>query len=387
MKKYNILTMCFLLIACASGGNNTINNTKHKVLTTKQSNEIITGIEGKDSNSDEISLESVRFTSSDSIIENQNNYISFKLNKNGKIEELKAVDSDGTEINSGMDSDILNSSKRIKDSNIFISTLSVFEFLPAESGIDLIKNESVTYAYTLEKLKEELKKKVENKNPTEQEKKDAFDKIEALTSESLGIKKDKKHKLKIEQEMYGKYVGLKYSDFGFLNREFKEQKDNGDSEIIDNKSGLTLIAGGFQERNIDKAIIQEKVVFNGKAVGVIKNKNFADGNLNLVDGKTELTFDPSNSSEKLKISFSNWYDLEVNKDSLNSKTIKFTNSKGNQIDSKFQLDENVPDNIEKFETKYYGINGTVLESVGYLEYKKESAGTEKILKISFGAKK
>ena len=153
MKRYTMLSVFMLLVACAGGGNNSKNNPND--LTPIQSNKLITGmLEGKDSNGDNLKLESVKFTSSDSIVENQNNYISFKMNTDGKIEGLRTFDKD---TNREIDDELVKNLKRIKDSNIFVSKLSVFEFDPSKSGIELIKDEPITYAYTLDKLKEELK--------------------------------------------------------------------------------------------------------------------------------------------------------------------------------------------------------------------------------------
>lgn len=381
MKRYTILSVFILLVACAGGGNNSKSNLND--LTPIQSNKLITGmLEGKDSNGDNLKLESVQFTSSDSIVENQNNYISFKMNTDGKIEGLRTFDKD---TNREIDDELVKNLKRINDSNIFVSNLSVFEFDPSKSGIELIKDEAITYAYTLGKLKEELKKKVEEKHPTDEEKRKAFDKIETLTSESIGIKKDKKHKLEIVQKMYGKDIGLKYSDFGFLDRRFKEQQDNKEYELIENKSGLTLIAGGFDERNIDKGQLTGIIEFKGKAVGKIENKNKKNSFLSLEDKEAKLTFNQNESSEKLEMNFSNWYKVEVNAKNGNN-TITFTNPNGNIINQDLQLDENSPDNVKKFETKYYGVNGKASESVGYVEYIKEDGIIKKVFQASFGAK-
>lgn len=367
MKRYTILSVFMLLVACAGGGNNSKSNLND--LTPIQSNKLITGmLEGKDSNGDNLKLESVKFTSSDSIVENQNNYISFKMNTDGKIEGLRTFDKD---TNREIDDELVKNLKRIKDSNIFVSNLSVLEFDPSKFGIELIK--------------EELKKKVEEKHPTDEEKRKAFDKIETLTSESIGIKKDKKHKLEIVQKMYGKDIGLKYSDFGFLDRRFKEQQDNKEYELIENKSGLTLIAGGFNERNIDKGQLTGIIEFKGKAVGKIENKNKNNSFLSLEDKEAKLTFNQNESSEKLEMNFSNWYKVEVNAKNGNN-TITFTNPKGNPINQDLQLNENSPDNVKKFETKYYGVNGKASESVGYVEYIKEDGIVKKVFQASFGAK-
>lgn len=289
MKRYTILSVFMLLVACAGGGNNSKSNLND--LTPIQSNKLITGmLEGKDSNGDNLKLESVQFTSSDSIVENQNNYISFKMNTDGKIEGLRTFDKD---TNREIDDELVKNLKRINDSNIFVSNLSVFEFDPSKSGIELIKDEAITYAYTLSKLKEELKKKVEEKHPTDEEKRKAFDKIE--------------------------------------------------------------------------------------------NKNKNNSFLSLEDKEAKLTFNQNESSEKLEMNFSNWYKVEVNAKNGNN-TITFTNPKGNIINQDLQLDENSPDNVKKFETKYYGVNGKASESVGYVEYIKEDGIVKKVFQASFGAK-
>ena len=367
-------------------GNTPLTPEQQKIKEIKESNEKITGLLSiKDSDGKDIKLDTIEF-----------NYIySFELDKDGKISGIKD--------NRPKDSILY---KREGDSNSFKNNGRSFYFKPSESNIQLLKN--IVYAKyitsdTLEKLKEELKKVVNEKHASDPRKEDTLAQIEKLTLESNEIK-ELHHNDTKEFNMYGKEVGLKYSDFGYLKGNYEIKHNN---NVIYDSKYKDIIFFGYQQKEIKKSDIQENTLtFKGKAVGVVKNykyvKNDKDyihdydpqksetlASLDLVDNNATLTFNKENEKETLNMSFSNWYDVKVEKDKNSYEKFTFTNPNNNTIDEKLKFDENTPKSGD-LRTRYYGDDKTKpSEVVGSIYYRENDYNAEivKELKASFGGVK
>lgn len=407
MKKLVILTSILALSACGGGsGTGSLNNPSGKIsnisdipgienpigsLTTEQSNKVITGmLNGEDINGEKLELDKVKFKVN---LENNGNYYTFKVNTEGKIEGIKDIRNypvNNTELY-----------KRYENSNVFVSEKinSFVTFDNTKTDIELLKIISYSnIGKTIEELISNLKEAVNNSSAEQFEKDKAIAQIDKLTLDSKEIQKFDNKNI-IRQKMYGKDLGLKYSDFGSL-QSFIQIKSN---KIGDNISPSNLpynIFGGYDERKIDKSDIHKKMIFRGKAVGRtyyfkrgMTYQDSVSATLNL-EGSAKLTFDPTgNSSEKLEMSFNNWYDVEVNKEGTNGAKIKFTNKNDNTIDEKFKFTENVQNDIDGlhykgFETEYYkDYEEKPSEVVGKVGYNIEDGNIHKDFYVGFGAKK
>lgn len=379
MKKLIILTSLFAIYACTTGNENERNIQES--LTPFDSNGIITGmIQNTDT---EHTLDDARFT-----YENENNYFTFNLDENGKINELRVVDK-----TTGKD---IETYQRYSDQNKFISQDKLFyKYDPKKGDIPHLKDKytgSSVNEDSLEKLKTALKNEItklkEDNKITPSEALHANKLIEELNDKSLGMKTEP-YKEEVSISSFGKDINLKYSDFGFIKKSTIRR--------LHKFEEFNVFSGGYNSKNIDKSKITNNLIFKGKAVGLFQNKHSSGetDSLNLVDENATFTFNTDKQSETLNMSFKDWYDVEVKKDnsSENSNSIKFSDI-GKTIKGKFKftnkVNEEQKDFINKsngrFETNYYGDKNKPSEIVGNISYKEDSGNDTKVFKAAFGGK-
>lgn len=178
-------------------------------------------------------------------------------------------------------------------------------------------------------------------------------------------------------DLYGKDIGLKYSDFGFL-----EVKTEYDPEIY-NK--IHSMFGGYESKKvyyINKDKLTSNLTFKGTAVGIVSQETDSE-KLNIRDDKATFVFDKTTGNETLTAKFSNWYDIKLD---ANSRKINFTN--GDKVsDDKFKFKEGgVVKNSHEVKAvsdfNYYGDNDNPEEVVGIIKYR----GDNPSLEMSFGGK-
>ncbi len=148
----------------------------------------------------------------------------------------------------------------------------------------------------------------------------------------------------IDLETFGAQVGLAYSDFGFI-----KSFDPANPQDVDR----TVLYGGYNDYKRDITNVNHKMVFTGKAAGLV---SFRDGKLNdnhdtqgvrVISGNADFVFDAVNATETLIANFDNWYDVEIIKTGDSASAV-FSNNK---------IDDN--------NFKFFDMNGTT----GQLEYK------------------
>ena len=371
MKKLIILTSLFAISACTTGNENKHNFQQESF----ESNKLITSMVQKTDSAH--TLDDVRFTSSDT-----DNYFTFNLDKHGKIREFMLVDKI-----SGEDK---VKYQRYADQNVFGNIGNFYKYDPKKGDLARILENKYTGSSINKDSIEEIKIALQNiildllkeGKITRAEAITAGNYIHKINHESRGMETEKQTK-EIEILSFGKDKNLKYSDFGFLKK--STIRDSYRSEDI------TSFFGGYNSKNITKEKNKKNLVFNGKAVGFVKNKNYSSEPLMLSDDNAKFTFDINNQSETLSMKFDNWYNVEVKKDnsSPNSNSIKFLDG-GKEIDDRYKftskVNEEQKDFNGKFDTSYYGDDNRPTEVVGNVSYEKSDIGDEKIFKASFGGK-
>lgn len=371
MRNFVILTSLFAICACTTGNENKRNFQEESF----ESNKIITSMIQKTDSSH--NLDDVQFKSNDT-----DNYFSFNLDKHGKIRELKI--SGENEIKY----------QRYADQNIFGNIGNFYKYDPKKGDLARILKDKYEGSSINKNSIEEIKIALQNiildllkeNKITRAEAITAGNYIHKINNESRGMEREKQTK-EIEILSFGKDKNLKYSDFGFLKK--STIRDSYRSEDI------TSFSGGYNSKIITKEKIKKNLVFNGKAVGFVKNKNYSSEPLMLSDDNAKFTFDINNQSETLSMKFDNWYNVEVKKDnsSPNSNSIKFSDG-GKEIDDRYKFTSKVNEEQKdfinksngKFDTNYYGDNDRPSEIVGNISYEKSDVGDEKIFKASFGGK-
>lgn len=128
--------------------------------------------------------------------------------------------------------------------------------------------------------------------------------------------------------MLGKELGMKYSDFGFL-----EMYGSDDPEKA---MFIMPIAGGYEVKNVElnKDDFSNDIVFNGTAVGSVgeASTEVEGERLTLKDGSATLTFDKASGDQILAAKFSNWYDVKATQYHDGDAQIEFTNGAGIEND-------------------------------------------------------
>ena len=193
--------------------------------------------------------------------------------------------------------------------------------------------------------------------------------------------KSDEQSIQAKLELYGKDVGLKYSDFGLL--EIKTEYDP------ERYNKIHSMYGGYESKEvyINKDNLTSNLTFKGTAVGVVSQSADSE-KLNIRDDKATLVFDKTTGEEVLTAKFSNWYDVRVDN---NSKKIIFTN--GDKVsDDKFKFKKEgvIKDSFENSSSPfgylrsiYYGDNNNPQEVVGKVNYN-DYNNTK--LNMSFGGK-
>ena len=362
-KTFIYLTSILALSACAGGGaNNNIQSlTPEQIKEIKESNEKITGMLY---NNNDLKLGTVKFE----IFVPRQGYYSFKLDQDGKITGLK----------SKYDDEKLY--KRKGDSNRFVYSNPYFVFDKTKTDIELLKDIPYLESSSLEELRTKLKLEVKKMNIKPSKKRDIIKQIEESNFEK-SVYTDSKI---ITTKMYGKEVGLKYSDFGIIKENSEKRYNDGTVIEYDNKDYYNVFTG-YANKNINKENIKDTLTFKGKSVGVVENYNTV-ASLDLVDNNATLTFDSNNETETLNMSFNNWYDVKVSKYyDINDANFTFSNPNNNTIDENFKFDT-TKDNINYLRTEYYGDDKTKpSEVVGDVFYREGDYYTDrKEFKASFG---
>ena len=225
---------------------------------------------------------------------------------------------------------------------------------------------------------------------------DDFNKTEDTANVGEAFKEGANTTTKVTYESYTKKNGakkLQYSDFGTVYVDSMEGNETVNETFV--------FAGGFDAKRISKNDLQGRMEFEGDAVATVIYQDERDDtrveHTQSFDGEAELVFD--NGVETLSTEFKKWYDVEVtsnaNKDNYN---ITFTNS-DNDIDSQYKFNDNKVYNITNFvgdngngsygavDIGYYGDNGKPEEATGYVAYGENlSDGVDLHAQIGFGTK-
>ena len=222
-------------------------------------------------------------------------------------------------------------------------------------------------------------------------------------------------KHKNEYISYAKDLGLKYSDFGVLETDFRNSTFNtealtpeGQAELREFLNAWGVIsspfAGGYTDKQVSAERMTElaengKITFTGLAVADVRvreedayNGNGIDIPLKaegLRDNAATLVFD-ADGNQTLTADFSqDWYKIQVVKNADNTNSFYIIGGTGGD-DERFHLDKDNPaKNIKDaadwnphdmndpyydphhtmvFKTGYYGDNGTPNEAVGLINY-------------------
>ena len=116
--------------------------------------------------------------------------------------------------------------------------------------------------------------------------------------------------ISLKPELLGKNLGLKYSDFGYV-----EMYQNSN---LDEYMFIAPIAGGFDSKNITNTMnaddLANDIVFNGIAVANVgePDTTVAGERLALRDNNATLTFDKDSGNEVLNANFAGYTDSETN---------------------------------------------------------------------------
>lgn len=182
--------------------------------------------------------------------------------------------------------------------------------------------------------------------------------------------------------MLGNKIGLKYSDFGFLN-----MYENEDAEKADNVLFSMPIAGGYTTKmiDIDKDNLASNIVFNGIAVGNVgePDTSIKGDRLQLRDNSATLTFEKGTGNQILRANFDNWYDVSATKYADGDAQIVFSNGDNIADNDKFWFKQD-GERVASFDTgkvandkyenqvsvnfDYYGDNGNAAEATGIIFY-------------------
>lgn len=168
----------------------------------------------------------------------------------------------------------------------------------------------------------------------------------------------------------GQDLKLSYSDFGVYNI----------------KSGDTVgrniaFAGGYTDKRINDitAVTDDKLVFDGRAVGTVSN---GTKTLNLKNGTARLVFDAAggtggNPVTTIGAEFSNWYNFTVTQDGNNT-SIEFNKNPADKIESGF--DPSGTMGTTNANIGYYGPAGIPTEATGTIQYDDEKINMD----VAFG---
>lgn len=211
--------------------------------------------------------------------------------------------------------------------------------------------------------------------------------------------------------MYGRDLGLKYSDFGEFS--FNMHEKQADGTKVDSDDYREQFAGGYKDLRHDHP--EANMTFSGRAIGSLQND---DNDMN-INGAASLKFE--NGAETLAMNFSNpneegrpWYDVTIVRNkttNVNSIAFKTNSDLNASIPNEFKFtdfDENgvrtptyhlvdgyngegfgdnkVPGTGHgKIDLGYYGgPDGAVTEATGVTQYV-ESLGSEEAGEIRMGA--
>ena len=342
----------------------------------------------------------------------QDSYVSFALDKNGKIETLYFdvdMDSaDGRQMTLSRDQGIVFSRKEgymlvygveLEIGNTGASRDIRLELFEKPTDINKLRKMLIAALYE-EKENGTLANDQNIGDNVDEFITDSISTINALTLDSFTKNTDGafseggKATTYVKYETYAKGIGqkgLQYSDFGTVHIDSMEGKETVNEKFV--------FAGGLEGKRISKNDLQEQMKFEGKAVATVihhdETGNERIENTTSFDGEAELVFD--NGVETLSTEFKKWYNVTVtsnaNKDNYN---ITFTNS-DNDIDSKYKFNDNKVYDITDFvgdngngsygavDIGYYGDNGKPEEATGYVAYGENlSDGVDLHTQIGFG---
>lgn len=181
-------------------------------------------------------------------------------------------------------------------------------------------------------------------------------------------------------QTYGAKNGLKYADFGVFSVSQKNVAEDGTVSLQDVEN--RVLAGGFSEKQIQRANITGEYNFTGQAVGNAINANGdkitlnADANMNFNNGVETLG---------LEFSSNNWYDVEIVRNG-SAQTIQFTANPNVAENMQVATVGSATDINGVLNINYYGDGNVPNEFVGTVIH--TDAGTNGVqMNVGFGGAK
>ncbi|MBP3546845.1 MAG: hypothetical protein J6K16_06940 [Alphaproteobacteria bacterium] len=348
----------------------------------------------------------------------QDSYVSFALDKNGKIEVLHFdVDIDSADgrqmtldrkqgIVFSRTGDMLVYGVKLEIGNTGASRDIRLELFEKPTDINILRKMLIAALY--EEKEDGSLENDANINNVDDFIASAISKINSLTLDSFNGKTEDSAQAgeafsegatattKVKYETYAKGIGkkgLQYSDFGTVHIDSMEGNETVNEKFV--------FAGGLEGKRISKNDLQGQMEFEGKSVATVIHQDETNGerieNTKSFDGTANLVF--NNGSETLTTNFDKWYNVTVtsntNKDNYN---ITFSNGNGvhknnelykfNDKDS-FTVNDFVGDKNDgsygAVDIGYYGDNKTPQEATGFVAYGQNlSDGVDLHTQIGFG---
>lgn len=322
--------------------------------------------------------------------------IKFKIDNSGKIVGLTQDSySDGLEA-------FVHAMKRQGDTDTFdTGTIKIYEFSVGEEGntINFVSIGESDLPKIKLSLLEDLDRRIVGGDIDEG---DRYAYTAVINSVTFADLTSENGRATLETKLYGTELGLKYSDFGFL--DFKAY----DAENSLRHSSAIVLAGGYNTKEIQRDSINSDVDFTGIARGRMVYESGTDDNgyrtkdsLSVLDldGAANLHFDKTTGVETLTANFSNWYDMTATNQTGHVATVAFDNY--TNVDTQYQFSggnthsdttqSNGFDTDLEFKTHYFGDNGKPTEAVGVVKYGKDVTDSgiydKKMFEASFGATK
>lgn len=350
----------------------------------------------------------------------QDSYVSFALDKNGKIEVLHFdvdVDSaDGRQmtldrkqgITFSRTGDMLVYGVKLEIGNTDASRDIRLELFKKPTDINTLRKMLIAALY--EEKEDGSLENDANIDDVDEFIASAISKINSLTLDSFNNKtEDTAHAgeafseggqttTQVKYETYAKGIGkkgLQYSDFGTVHIDSMEGNETVNETFV--------FAGGLEGKRISKNDLQGQMEFEGKAVATVIHQDETSGdrieNTKSFDGTANLVF--NNGSETLTTNFDKWYSVTVTSNA-NKDNYDITFSNGNNVhknnelykfnnEDSFTVNDFVGDkgngSYGAIDIGYYGDSKTPEEATGYVAYGQNlKEGVDLHTQIGFGTK-
>lgn len=291
-------------------------------------------------------LEDVKFF--DPSIGSEEGYLTFGLDDNGEIDSIKIMAGDT----------IAGNATRVDNGLFSLTTGFKYKVSGIEGGQDYYTTDIMLSGdYTTEAIINAFESVWADKVSPE-----IMDAIKAKVANNDIEREEIDYDLAVE--LYGKSVGLKYSDFGY--NTMSSPDDPNDSSAM---------FGGYEVKRIDNPVFTDKMTFTGKAIAALsRNGKNAEKIIATDDNATTLNFD--NGKATLTMPFNDWYSIIV--ENPNSQKYMFRYDG----ETKIGYDLNGIDNAN-INVIYYGDNNAPTEAVGGISF--DNNGVE--FKGAFGVAK